>query len=290
MGASSSQIQVPSAQEAVAGRDKGKKNKKRKAKIGSIETSEDLKGPTDNDFEGAQVLLRLREEQPQSSEAPYNDDLAASQQLIAENFPIDASIPNGSNLVAVSPLKAGNRKKHGKNTKKREGNSRVSSITKKDHDEDGDRQLPSTPPGQIIHSSPPPYLPPISQSSHALDDIPTDDEDITAYMQEYEENKISPRPAITEHDIYGLSQRPTDTAVDEEYETGIYPPNRQSRHVHLSARTSGKSKKRQRRSGPSESQLGEIQYTAQNGTGQHTPMPHPDYLDNSFSNEVNSAD
>ena len=291
MGLTSSQLQSPPAEAAAIGSHIRKRDKNRKAKISNEGLSGDMTGATD-DYESAQALLQLSTAPPEANGA-LDDNFAASQQLVAESFPVRSSkVSNGRGSVARSSQKVRNRKKHDKNHKKqRRDHSRLSGSGGYDEYNERATHIPSTPPGQILRSSPPPYRPSISQASHALDEIPTDDEDVTTYMQEYEqENRRSQRPEASDHDIYGLSQQPTDFADDREDGPAMYSAYYQPKEVYPSPKALAKSKKRKRGSTPTRGQTGDKQQSWENGKGQNAPLLEFTNLGGSLVNESGLAD
>ena len=289
MGLSSSQLQSPPAEAAVIGSHARKRDKNRKAEISNKRISDDMTRASD--YESAQALLQLSTA-PLEVNGPLDDNFAASQQLIAESSPILSSkVSNGRASVAASSQKVKGRKKHNKKHKKQRRNHSTLSDSG-GHGEHDERttHTPSTPPGQILRSSPPPYRPPIPQSSHALDDIPTDDEDVTTYMQEYEEeNRRSQHPEASDHDIYGLSQPPY-IAEDQEYGRAVYSAYHQPKQVYPSPEALTKSKKRKRGSTPTRGQARDKQQSLENGKGQHAPLLELTNVDESFTDELGLAD
>ena len=290
MRVTSSQVQ---SSPAGAGSHTKKKDKNRKAEISSdriSDVSDDMNGASD--YESAQALLQL-------STAPFevngviDDNFAASQQLIAESSPVRSSkISNGRAPVATSSQKVKNRKKHDKKHKKQKRNPSILSNSRQygEHNEQT-INTPSTPPGQILRSSPSPDRLFISQPAQALDDIATDDEDVTALMQEYEqESRRSQHPEASDHDIYSLSQQSTDAANDQGYGPAMYSAYHQPEQVYPSPEPSGKSKKRKRRSTPTRGQAGDTQQSLENGTGQHAPLLELTNVEESLTKELSLAD
>ncbi len=265
-----------------------KRDKSRKAETGNKRKSNHINGATDHDYESAQALLQLSTA-PLEVNGVLDDNFAASQQLIAESSPVRSSkISNGRVSVATSSQKVRNRKKH----KKQRGDHYTLSDSG-GYDEHNQRttHVLSTPPGQILRSSPPPYRPPISQASHALDDIPTDDEDVTIYMQEYEqENRRSQRSEASDHNIYSLSQQPTDFADDQGSGPAIYSAYHQPKQVYPTPKALAKPKKRKRGSTPTQGQTGDIRQSLENGKGQHAPLLEFNNVDETNINQMSLAD
>ena len=290
MGLTSSQLQPSPAEAAAVGSHTRKRDKDRKGEISSKRMSDDTGAP--DDYESAQALLQLSTALPEVNGA-LDDNVAASQQLIAESSPVRSSkVSNGRASVAASSQKVKSRKKHDKKHKKqrRDHCTLSDSGGYGEHDE-RTTHIPTTPPGQIVRSSPPPYRPPFTQASHALDEIPTDDEDVTTYMQEYEqENRRSQRLEASDHDIYGLSQQPTDFADDQGYRPAMYSAYHEPKQVYSSSKALGKSKKRKRGSTPTRGQTGDKQQSLENRKGQHAPLLEFTNVDESHTNELGLAD
>ena len=264
MGLTSSQIQEPPSDEAAIGSQVGKRDKNPKAEFSR--KSDDMKGAIDDAYESAQALVQLSAA-PEANGA-LDDNFAASQQLRAESSPVHSSkVSNGRASVAKSSQKARNRKKQ------RRGHSTWSEGGENGEHDERTADMPSTPRGQILRSSPPPYRPPVSQPSHALDDIPTDDEDVTIYMQEYEqENRRSQRPEVSDHDIYSLPQEPADFADEQGYGSAPYPAYHQPKEVYNSSKPLVKTKKRKRDSARTQGMTGDVQLPLESGKGQHAPV------------------
>ncbi|KAK0517109.1 hypothetical protein JMJ35_000264 [Cladonia borealis] len=293
MGLTSSQLQSSPAEAAAIGSHTRKRDKNRKAELSNeriSDVSDDMNGASD--YESAQALLQL-------STAPFevngviDDNFAASQQLIAESSPVRSSkVSNGRAPVAASSQKVKNRKKHDKKHKKQKGNHSILSDSR-EYGEHNERttHTPSTPPGQILRSSPSPDRPFISQPTQALDDIATDDEDVTALMQEYEqESRRSQHPEASDHDIYSLSQQSMDAADDQGYGQPMYSAYHQPKQVYPSPEASGKSKKRKRRPTPTRGQEGDKQQLLENGIGQYAPLLEFTNVEESLTNELGLAD
>ena len=285
MGLTSSQLQSSPAEAAAIGSHTRKRDKIRKAEINNKRISDDMTGASD--YESAKVLLQLR------TNGVIDDNFAASQQLIAESSPVSSSkVSNGRVSVAASSQNVKSRKKHDKKHKERKRNHSILSDSRGygEHDE-RTTHTPSTPPGQILRSSPSPDRPFISKRSHALDEILTDDEDVTPFMQEYEqENRRLQHPEASDQDIYGLSQQSMDASDDKGYGTAMYPAYHQPKQVYPSPEASGKSKKRKRRSTPTRGQAGNKQQSLENGIGQHASLLEFTNVDESLTNELGLAD
>lgn len=188
MGQSSSQVDPPTdfkPEELGANFDKskrdrgGKKKAKRRSKVS--EKSADL------DEESARVLLQLREDVGSNAQmtSVRDENFAASAQLWAESS--QASPPTSNvveNEMAEAPRKGGKMKKNKRSRDDLEASQHEvdnSRVTKDDITERPSKQAkhhnPTSTPDDRLH---------LTQSTFSLDDIPTDDETIATYLQEYE--------------------------------------------------------------------------------------------------------
>ena len=285
MGLTSSQLQDPPEEAAPIGSHTKKRDRNRKAEISNKRLSS-MPGATD-DYESAQALLQLSTA-PLEVNGALDDNFAASQQLIEESSPVRSSnVPNGRASVASSQRVKSRKKNNKKHKKQRSDHSTLSDSGRYgDHDEQTTHR-PSTPPGQIFGSSPPPQGPLISQSSHALDDIPTDDEAVKEYEQEHQRSQ---RPEVSDHDNYDISQHPPAIADDQVYGPAMYPPYLQPKWVYSSPKASTKSKKRKRGSTPTRRQIGDEQQSLENGKCEHAPLLDFTKADDSFTDELGLAD
>ena len=291
MGLASSQLQAPPADEAAIGSQVGKLDKNPQSETSSKTKSDDMKETIDCAYESAQALVQLSA--AAEANGALDDNFAASQQLRAESSPVHSSkVSNGRASIARSSQKVKGRKKHDKNHKKqRKGLSTWSDNGGYGEHDERTADMPSTPLGQILRSSPPPYRPPVSQPSHALDDIPTDDEDVTAYIQEYEqENRQSQRSEASDHDIYSLSQQPTDFADGQGYGPAIHSAYHQPKQVYASSKALVKPKKRKRDSAPTQGLARDIQLSLESGKGQHASLLESTKVNASSENGLGLAD
>lgn len=211
MGQQSSQPQfLPAEASAMEyqGKSKDGRGKSKKSKSKSAE----MERPIDREEESALALMHMREARVHDSRAPYyEDNHAASAQLVAESSPMRPSTdsyPDGTEPVRKSKSGKTNDQR---GTKKRSQNDVHEFSGSEEHTNEAKQypDLPSTPPGQIHRSSPSPYRPNISKAN-ALDDIPTDDEDVAAYEDYAKDTAIADPPGIPDHDIFSFSQQPPD--------------------------------------------------------------------------------
>ena len=254
MGQTSSQLQSPVPEDAMTRKGKSEahtlKKRRRKSAVESALNEEQ---------ESARALLQMKGVALEESD-DRNDGLnqAASQQLLLESSPL--RIPEQSGAVASyargSP--AGSWSRGRKRKREMGGNPKGhdKAIPSIEHSPEGittSPDLPATPPRQIAENSSSPYSPSLSRSNQALDEIPTDDEDVTQFQEEF---------GTQGKDIYGFSQQLLDN-TDTQAEQNVDPPDC------LSTRKSTKRK----RDNPlvSGSQQGsEEQQPLANGDGQYT--------------------
>ena len=270
MGQNSSQVQPPSAEQPPMEHPAKSTDKRRKSRTGKRQSEE--QHSIDQEEESARALLLMREGAIHDSRAPYyQDDLVASQQLIAESSPMrPLELANGDDSVVRSSEKPRNHKT--RISKKKKRNDTFTFTGSEDGNDEAEwyPHIPSTPPGQVLHSSPPPYRPTISQSAHALDDIPTDDEAVASYMQEYEkENESVDPPAAPEHDIYEFSQQPPDASDQEDYGTAMYSTYKLPKQAYFPPKALAKPKKRKRGRISTPDEEDDQEQPLVNGEGQH---------------------
>ena len=256
------------------------KDKKRKSRTGKRQ-SEVEQHPIDQEEESARALLLMREGPVHDSRAPYyQDDLAASQQLIAESsLTRPSELANGDESAGISSQKSSTHESQ-KSKKKRRSDPFTLTGSEGKGDEMRYPHLPSTPPNQVVHSSPPPYRPGISQSAHALDEISTDDEAVTSYMQEYEKNNGSAHlPATSEDDTYGFSQQPTHVSDRDDY--GIAEHSTYD----FAPKAPAKQKKRKRDRASTPDDVDNQRQPLENVEGQHILQPDLGTFDQVFEED-----
>ncbi|KAL2045753.1 hypothetical protein N7G274_002184 [Stereocaulon virgatum] len=278
MGQTSSQptpAELPQMERTVKSKDK-----KRKSRTGKRQ-SEAEQHPIDQEEESARALLLMREGPVHDSRAPYyQDDLATSQQLIAESSPTrPLELANGDESAVISSQKSSTHKSR-KSKKKRRSDPFTLFGSEGKGDEMQYPHLPSTPPNQVVHSSPPPYRPSISQSTHALDEISTDDEAVASYLQEYEKDNGNAHLAATlEDNTYGISQQPPHVSDGEGY--GIAEHSTYD----LAHKASAKQKKRKRDRASTSDYVDDQRQPLENVEGQHILQPDLGTFDQLFEED-----
>lgn len=264
------------------------KSSKRKSKTGKRKSAE-IETAIDQERESARALLQMRGVPlDDAGDLYHGDDVAASQQLIAESSPHNAADQpmNGAN-VKQRPLgtpRKRNKFENRKGGKKSRGDPfAFPSSEERSHGDTKYPNLPSTPPRQTTRSSPSPYRPTLSQSNHALDDIPTDDEDITQYMQEFAVyDDDAPRGVSEEDNVYGFSQQPLDAPDHDHAHDEIHSAYQLPK---------SKAKKRKRATASTSEHLPDEQLPLINGEGQHALDVEIDFeaFDELFNDAMNSA-
>ena len=217
MGQQSSQLQIPPAETSATesqGKSKGKGAKSKKSKRKSAE----MERPIDQDLESARALMQMREDPIHDRMAPYyKDNHAASVQLMAESSPMrpsaDSYLDDTESIQKSESRKTND--KRGTKKRGRFGNYELTGSKEPSNEAKQYPDLPSTPPGQIDRSSPSPYRPNIPQTN-ALDDIPTDDEDVAAYEEYAKDTTSADPPDLSDHDIFSFSQQPPNQFDQDE--------------------------------------------------------------------------
>lgn len=267
------------------GKSKEKKNKSRKGKRKSAE----MEPAIDQERESARALLQMRGVPIDDTQTLYDgDDVAASQQLIGESSPRrpaeQSTVIEDAASQGTSKRKGGDKKN--KKTKKKGGRGDHSAGPRNEESNHGEAHqphLPSTPRRQTSHATPPPHRPSLSHSNHALDEIPTDDEDVTQYMQEFatEGGEANPQ-ALSDNDIYGFSQQPPDASDHSITQSTMHS---------ISQLPTGQPRKRTRHTASTGEQLSDEQQSLANGEGQHSLDFSFDFeaFDDLFKDAMNSA-
>ncbi|MCJ1450619.1 hypothetical protein MMC28_000952 [Mycoblastus sanguinarius] len=254
MGITSSQLQDQPVDKSTMEEPRRSKIKKGKSKKKSKKRSAELEDPVDQEQESARALIKLSGATLDDSRGPYyHEDLAASQQLMDDSSPTrprDAS--NTDDPITGTLQKSHSRSKGDKKAKrKRKQDDDLAFRSSEEflNGQDNPPGFPSTPPAQTDYEEPLDYRPTISQSSHQLDDIPTDDEEVAAYMQEYEHGTAgADPPTLPNDDIYSFSQQPPDASDQEDPQAATYSIYQPPTHVHTSPNTQEqRTKKRKRR-------------------------------------------
>ena len=213
MGQTSSQLQDQPAQDPAMRRPVGSKSKTPKSGKGkrkSVETER----PIDQEEDTARALLQMRETTIHNSAPYYDDEVAASAQLFAESSPLRSP----RSLPDTDPNTTGRRRsrKDDRKAKQNRGQEKLSAAPSGEEIWSSDPLFSAL--RQTVHRTSPDRHPSTSQASHALDDIPTDDEEVAPLLQEYEEDTllaIDDTSAMPNYDIHSFSQLSQD-ATDYE--------------------------------------------------------------------------
>ncbi|CAF9907284.1 MAG: RNA polymerase I enhancer binding protein [Alectoria fallacina] len=209
MGQRSSQVQSPPAESFIMkhqGKSKDKRGKSKK----SQKKSADMERSIDQEEESALALMHMREAPIHDRMAPYYEDKqAASVQLMAESSPTRPS--TNPYLDDTEPVRKSNSRKtnDGRGRRRRSRIDIYESTSSEERSNEAKQypDLPSTSPGKIDRSSISPYCPNIPPAN-ALDEIPTDDEDVAAYEEYAKDTASADPPGIPDHDIFSFSQQP----------------------------------------------------------------------------------
>lgn len=257
MGQTSSQL-GPQSLEDPAMKDtrksQGDKPKSKKSKRKSAEMEETIGAEEDT----ARVLLQMSGAHSRDSRTRfYNEhDSQASAQLISESSPAHAlNRPNISDMTMEPSRKIKHREK---------------TITKKaakndngvpSNEEAPRRGHPSTPPRQRDRSTTPASRPSLTQTTMAIDEIHTSDEEAASILEEYQK----------ENDINGFSQQLPDAPGLSYPESPIYSSYQLPVLNHVSPLPQEKPKKKRKRNrGSTLENAGRSESTWQDTEGQYT--------------------
>lgn len=202
MGQTSSKADAFEPEELGANSEKRKGRKDRRdRKKKPMRRSKSSKKSVDLDEESARVLLQLREDAGNSVRMmPPDEMFAASAQLWAESPPASPPTSNAvkiemAEVSKVSSYPQQNEQRRKKKKKKRNRHEFEASQHEADNSEvakDDNTERPSKQARSHNSTSKPKDRLTLTQSTFSLDDIPTDDETIATYLQEYEKNFTSP--------------------------------------------------------------------------------------------------
>ena len=289
MGQQSSQPQLSTAEASAMeyqgkSKDKGGRSKKTEKK------SAEMERPIDQEEESALALLHMREARIHDRMAPYYEDkLAASAQLMGESSPMRPS--TDPFLGDTEPIrKSKSRKRNDQSDMKKRDRIDIYEYTGSEERSDEAKQypdLPSTPPEQIDRSSPSPYRPKISQAN-ALDEIPTDDEDVAAY-EEYSKNTASTDlSGIPDDDIFSFSQQPSNPYDRDEDGRSLQATYQLPTNLYTLPRDAEKQKKKKRKRRTDDH--GDNQQIFAHEQGQHIPQSGFETVDDFPEIDTSSAD
>ena len=242
MGQNSSQLQNPSAEPSAPEHQRKSEDKKGKPKMSRGKSTEMERPIAQVEAESAHTLLQIRNAQVQDSRAPYYEDShTLSEQLRANNSPMRPS---------TEPVrKSKNRKTNDKRAMKKRTRNDIYEYAGSEQHSNGVEHypdLPSTPPRQIDRSSPPPYRPAVP-AVNALDDIPTDDDDVAVY-EEYARDTASADPSgLSDHDVFSFSQQPPNPFDQDEVREGMHATYQLPTNVYASSQSNQKKKQKKRK-------------------------------------------
>ena len=225
MGQSLSQPEASTGaqDEADQGKNDDKKPKSRKRKRKSAEVEQDL-DEIESQTKSARALLQLREGAGDVGAIGYDDDIAASQQLVTETSqPRSPQFRNGIDSSDTSLQKSMKTQNSHRKTRKKQSSAGTDLVTPNQVGDGGPpyAQLPSTPPEKVDRSLPTPFCPSISQSHHALDEVSTDDEAVI-FDQEFGNSAASEEPPVIDPDIYSFSQQPQESHSQQDPKSPPY--------------------------------------------------------------------
>ena len=242
MGQNSSQLQKLSAEPSAPEHQRKSKDKKGKLKKSREQGAEMERPIAQVEAESAHTLLQIRNAKVQDSRAPYYEDShALPEQLRANNSPMRPS---------AEPVgKSKNRKTNDKRAMKKRTRTDIYEYTGTEEHSNGVEQypdLPSTPPRQIDRSSPPPYRPAVP-AVNALDDIPTDDDDVAAYEEYAKDTASADPPGLSDHDVFSFSQQPPNPFDQDEVGEGIHATYQLPTNVYGSSQSNQRQKQKKRK-------------------------------------------
>ena len=261
------------------GKNKNKKGKSRKSKTRSAE----IERPNGQEEESALALMHMREAPMHNSRAPYyQDDHAASSQPMPESSPVRPS------LEPVRKSKA--RRTSGKTGRNKRRRINVYELTGSEERSNETEQYPdllSTPSGQIDRSSPSPYRPNVPPPN-ALDDIPTDDDDVAAYEEYAKYTASADPPDIPDHDNFSFSQQPSNPFDQDKEGQDMNTTYQLPTNLYTLPQNAEKQKTKKKRKGRTDDEENS-QQTFAHEPGQH--IPHFDFeaFDDFLEIDMNSA-
>ena len=242
MGQTSSQPQAPSAEASapkVQSKSKDKNGKLKKSNKKSVE----IERPIDQEEEeSARTLLQISKAPIPQSKTPYYEDARApSAQLKGNSSPMNPS---------TEPLRKSKSRKmnNKKGTKKRA--REVFDLESSQEPSNGTDQypeIPSSPPEQIDRSSPSPYRPRSIPSVNALDEIPTDDDDVATYEEYARDAASTDRHGLPDHDEFSFSQQPSNPFDQDEAGESMHKARELPANVYALPQTGEKQKKKRKR-------------------------------------------
>lgn len=287
MGQQSSQPQLPPAKTSAM-QDQGKsKDKRGKSKKSKRKTAE-MERPIDQEEESALALMHMREATVHDRMTPYYEDKQiASAQVMAESSPMRPSTdPYFDDTEPVRKSKS--RETNKRRASKQRRRADIYEFTGSEEPSNEPNQypdLPSTPPEQMDRLSSSPYRPRILQAN-ALDEIPTDDEDVAAYEEYAKDTASADPPVIVDHDIFSFSQQPPNPFDQDEEGQGMHATYQLAANAYALPQNAEKQKRKRKRC--TDKQEGE-QHNFAHQQGQHTRHSDLEAFDNFLQVDTSSA-
>ena len=261
----------------------GKRTKSRKSKNSFI-----AEQPLDPEQESARTLLQMRGGELSEGLASYNTDKTSSQPIPPQSSPPRGSTPRNGDGSAVkySQKVRGSDKSRRQSTRERHGHH-VRRLPRSAEPDEGSQYppLPSTPPGGTNGHKPSPPHRIMSQSQHALDDVPSDD-NTACFDQAFANGSMSAEPAVEAPNFHSFSQQPPNGLSRED---SMYPTYNLPTHVSILPNMTQKSKKRKRRAISPYHNPNVENAALQGGAGQHTLDFDVGADDEVFYNGLNMA-
>lgn len=281
MGQMSSQPQFPSAEAPGTQYQRKSKDMKGKSKKSKRKSAEMAKPIDQEEEDTALALMQIRNAAVQHGSVPYYEETdTLSTQIIAESSPMRPS----TKLLRKSKSRKTNVKK---GTKKPTGD--IYEWTGNEKRSSGVNQypdLPSTPPGQTDRLSPSPYRPVIPPVS-ALDDIPTDDDVVAAYEEEFAKDTASADPpGLPDHDMFSSPQQPPNSFEQADVEEEMNVSHQLPTDVYTLPQSAKKHKKKKRKR-RTDGQGDESSFAQEQG--QHPSQYHPGTIDDFLEIDTSSA-
>lgn len=241
MGQTSSQPQVPSAEPSaskVQSKSKDKNGKLKKSRKNSVE----VERPIDQEEEeSARTLLQISKAPMAQSRTPYYEDgRPPSAQLIGKSSPMSPS---------TEPIRKSKSRKMNNKKGTKERARDIYDFKSSEEPSNGMDQypeIPSSPPEQIDRSSPSPYRPTVPPVN-ALDEIPTDDDDVAEYEEYARDAASTDRPGLPDHDESSFSQPPSNPFDQDEAGEGMHKARELPVNVYALPQTGEKQKKKRKR-------------------------------------------
>ena len=280
MGQQSSPPQFAPAEASAMEHQRKSKDKRRKSK--SKKKSPEMGTSIDQDKESAMTLLHMREAPMHNRVSPYYEDKpGASAQLM----------PNGTLMRPSRDLarRSKSRKTKDNSGMKKRGQSDVHGFYGSDEHSNEAQQypdLPSTPPPPFNRSSSTPYRRKFP-SANALDDIPTDDDDVAAYEEYAKDTASADPPGIPDQDIFSFSKQPPNPFDQDEEGQGMHKTYQLPTNMYALPQDTEKPKKKKRKRRSDAER--DCQHNSAPEQGQHIPHFDDEVFDDFLGSGVSSA-